>query len=268
MRINLKHSILDDNKNHGHKFSAAAEPFQLLRISLLCLILLMSLSFLKNAEAQEATGAEAVGSYDPFSDYSEFEEASEEEADINFFRNGRFLTIGLKGGMRGFTGTYGDIQSNGGNIGLYLAFFLDLRFALQVSYSTSSHDLSLIDDDNERITGTVELSGTSFSIKYFTNTQNVTKGLSSFNPYLIGGFSQLYRTTKSPNTQAYSRDGALGLDFGGGIEIPVSRNKVYLGLEAIYSYINFEDENTRFSTKSPSLNGDIWNVNAVIGVNF
>ena len=27
--------------------------------------------------------------YDPFIDYSEFEEAGEEEADINFFRNGR-----------------------------------------------------------------------------------------------------------------------------------------------------------------------------------
>ncbi|MFN9068010.1 MAG: hypothetical protein ACK5V3_12335, partial [Bdellovibrionales bacterium] len=36
--------------------------------------------------------------YDPFSDYSEFDEASDEEADINFFRNGRFLTVGLAAG--------------------------------------------------------------------------------------------------------------------------------------------------------------------------
>ena len=33
--------------------------------------------------------------YDPFTDYSEFDEASDEEADINFFRNGRFFTVGL-----------------------------------------------------------------------------------------------------------------------------------------------------------------------------
>ena len=32
-------------------------------------------------------------SFDPFSDYSEFDESSDEEADINFFRNGRFLTV-------------------------------------------------------------------------------------------------------------------------------------------------------------------------------
>ena len=32
--------------------------------------------------------AEVDDSYDPFSDYSEFDEASDEEADINFFRHG------------------------------------------------------------------------------------------------------------------------------------------------------------------------------------
>jgi hypothetical protein len=44
--------------------------------------------------------------YDPFIDYSEFDEASDEEADINFFRHGRFLSVGLVAGHRGFTGNF------------------------------------------------------------------------------------------------------------------------------------------------------------------
>ena len=55
-----------------------------------CAILLCAAtSFAENQYrllAQSGTDA-----YDPFVDYSEFEEVSEEEADINFFRNGRFF---------------------------------------------------------------------------------------------------------------------------------------------------------------------------------
>jgi hypothetical protein len=46
-------------------------------------------------------------SYDPFADYSEFAESAEQEADINFFRNGRFFTLGFQGGYRRFTETMG-----------------------------------------------------------------------------------------------------------------------------------------------------------------
>ena len=47
--------------------------------------------------------------FDPFSDYSEFDEATEEEADINFFRNGRFLTVGFQLGVKGFTDNLAEI---------------------------------------------------------------------------------------------------------------------------------------------------------------
>ena len=47
---------------------------------------------------------DADDSYDPFADYSEFEQSSDEEEDINFFRNGRLFTLGFIGGYRGWTG--------------------------------------------------------------------------------------------------------------------------------------------------------------------
>ena len=43
---------------------------------------------LASAQAEDET-------YNPFADYSEFEESGEEEADLHFFRNGRFLTLGF-----------------------------------------------------------------------------------------------------------------------------------------------------------------------------
>jgi hypothetical protein len=207
--------------------------------------------------------------YDPFIDYSEFEEATQEEADINFFRNGRFLTIGLVGGIRGYTGNYGSLNDSGGSYGLLLAFFFDLQFALQVSYITSSHSFQY----DTILSGTNETTQTSFEVKYFIQTQNVTKGLSHFNPYLIGGFSQVYRTYTLDQADADSRDGALGFNAGVGFEVPFSRNSAYVGLEAKYTYINFNDENTFLKDQAGNstgfaLEGDLYQILAILGVNF
>ncbi|KAL0630168.1 hypothetical protein Q9L58_010985, partial [Maublancomyces gigas] len=75
--------------------------------------------------------AQADDAYDPFADYSEFDEAVDEEEDLNFFRNGRLLTLGFIGGYRGFTGTLNKIYSGNMSFGLFLCYFFDLRFALQ-----------------------------------------------------------------------------------------------------------------------------------------
>src|ERR1700733_14940788 len=42
--------------------------------------------------------SDADDAYDPFADYSEFEETMDEEEDINFFRNGRLMTLGFLAG--------------------------------------------------------------------------------------------------------------------------------------------------------------------------
>ena len=53
----------------------------------------------------------------------------DEEEDINFFRNGRLLSLGFTLGYRGFTQTFGKIYSGSPTFGLFLAYFFDLRFA-------------------------------------------------------------------------------------------------------------------------------------------
>ena len=224
-------------------------------------VLIISLLFLSQAALADG--------YDPFIDYSEFEEATQEESDIHFFRNGRFLTVGLLGGMRGYTGNYGSIYAVDGSFGLFVGFFFDLRFAMQVSYTMSEHKFNY----KNQVTGSNETTATSFELKYYTNTQNVTKGLGAFNPYFIGGFSQIYRTVDVDTASSKSRDGSLGFNGGVGFEIPFARNSSYGGLEAKYTYVNFNDENKSLTDSSGNslgfrLNGDIYSIYAILGVNF
>lgn len=214
-----------------------------------------------------AQNDEGTDAYDPFSDYSEFEEATEEEADINFFKNGRFFTIALVGGYRMFTDVLGKLYSPSFYFGGQVNYFFDLRFALQVVYITGNHQFNLVGNH-----GNVELTTTELDIKYYFNVQNVTRGLASLNPYIIIGASQNYRTLRLDGVDGYARDSAIGVTGGGGIEIPLMRNKMYFGAEAVYQYINFADKNSPIVVGTTVLNtyprGDVIRFSGILGVNF
>ena len=93
---------------------------------------------------------------DPFADYHEFEEDEQQEADENFFHNGRFFSVGILGGYESFTQTLGLLYSPSVIFGGYLTYFFDLRFALQVSYQTVNHPLT-INTGGNYFTGNVNL---------------------------------------------------------------------------------------------------------------
>jgi len=219
---------------------------------------------------------DADDTYDPFADYSEFDEAQDEEADINFFRNGRFVTVGFMGGMRSFTGGLSDLYSNAPAFGLYLSYFFDLRFALQFSFLTSDHSFAVSGGGVSK-TGSVGITNFGLDLKYYINTQNVTKGLAKFNPYFIAGFSRVDRTTNIDGVAGFGKEGAMGFDVGAGIELPMLRNKMYFGAQAMYQLVNFPDEATEITFNSgPGAgintgkypNGDTFTVLGIIGVNF
>jgi len=212
--------------------------------------------------------------YDPFADYSEFEESMEEEEDINFFRNGRLLTIGFLVGNRGWTDTLNKIFTSSPTFGLFLAYFFDLRFAMQIGYMTSDHMVHVPKTDvSDPINGAINISDISFNFKYFLNTQNVTRGLADLNPYLIAGFSQIYRSYTFSGTNVTSKDGAFAFNVGGGIEIPIMRNRMYFGVQGMYQLVNFPDEGREMVDEHDKRTGffprgDSWNVIGVLGTNF
>lgn len=212
-------------------------------------------------------------SYDPFADYSEFEESVEEEEDLNFFRNGRLLTLGFIGGMRGWTQNLSKAYSSNITFGLFICYFFDLRFAAQFGFLTSDHTLGISGTSFSAIRGNVNITDLNFNLKHYFNTQNVTRGLADLNPYLVGGFSQIYRTTTVSGTSDFGKDTAFAFNIGAGIEIPMLRNKMFFGVQGMFQYIMFPDENKVVTDANSTstgfmLIGDSFTGLGVLGVNF
>lgn len=182
--------------------------------------------------------------YDPFIDFGEFETPTDEEADINFFRHGRFVTLGFLGGQKMMTDNLKKVYKDSPTFGLALSYFFDMRFALQFSFLTSSHTID-VKGPSTSVRGTSKVNSIGVNIKYFLNTQNITRGLATFNPYLVGGFSNVSRQNTVAGQAAFSSSNAPALDLGAGIEFPLMRNKMYFGIQGLYQLVNFKDENTQ-----------------------
>lgn len=210
--------------------------------------------------------------YDPFSDYSEFEESEDEEADINFFRNGRLFNMGMIVGSRSFTDVASKIYRPSSAFGLFATYFFDLRFALQFSFTTGDHVFAIVHPEGS-VSGNLSITSTSFNVKYYFNTQNVTRGLASLNPYIIGGFSQFNRTFTIIGDDTFGRDASSGSSLGLGLEIPMLRNKMYLGVEGSYYMVNFPNENQEIIINNTIHTGiyprgDLYTIYGIIGINF
>ncbi len=211
--------------------------------------------------------------YDPFADYSEFDEASDEEADIYFFKHGRFLTAGFVLGPRIFTENMATVYGSGPTYGVYLSYFFDLRLALMLGFLTSDHSVTINTlPSNTSYAGNVSLTALNFDLKYYFNTQNVTRGLADLNPYALGGFSQWNRAYTLQDSDGSDRDSTIGLDLGVGLEIPLMRKKGYLGLQATYHLVSFADETGQYifdnQLMDRTINGDFIDLLAIIGLNF
>ncbi|MCB0379585.1 MAG: outer membrane beta-barrel protein, partial [Bdellovibrionales bacterium] len=219
--------------------------------------LIFAISLLLTATAYGQYQGDDV--YDPFADYSEFEENSQEEADVHFFRNGRFFNAALMMGGRMFTADTQDYFEANMSPGLYLAYFFNLRFAVQFSYTFSEHAYQIPAGTNNSgapypgINGNVSFSAMAFDLKYYFNTQNVTRGLADLNPFILFGFSQNYRTFSVDDQTQVAKDDAAGFDFGAGIEIPIARNQMYVGAQFVYTYVNFPIENRNVTAPDQTL---------------
>lgn len=253
------------------------------KLSLL-VVLIVSL-FHQHSFAQTADIDE---NFDPFSDYNENEQSAEEEADINFFKNGRFLTIGMLIGYRGYTEGFSQAYSPAVSWGVQFSYFFDLQTAVSLSYSTSDSavDFNSYNDDaftivSENYTGTVNIQTFDLNAKYYFNTENVTKGLAELNPYFLVGIGQFTRTYNLSKVLAIAPDRPIGFKLATGIEIPIMRHRAYFGLQATYHFVQFPDENNErisedkngfpepvLSPVRPRLNGDIYELQTSIGFNF
>ena len=185
--------------------------------------------------------------FDPFSDYAEFDETGDEEADLHFFHNGRMLSLGLMMGGRLFTQTMGTLYKVGAGGGLYLNFFVNMRTAFEMEYFYSGHRVEIpiqegtTNDKIENITGSLRTNHFSGNFKYYLNTQNVTRGLAAVNPYALLGLG--YTSLSLQLSQSIeNKTAAIGVKGGLGIEFPIT-DTTYIGFEGLYQLVQFKDEN-------------------------
>lgn len=219
----------------------------------------------------------ADDTYDPFADFSEFEASADEEADIHFFKNGRFFNIAFLLGARTWTQTLGELYSTAPAYGLYMTYFFDIRMALQVSFVHSESAFTVPgntgpDGAYAGFSGNVALTAISADMKYYFNTSNITRGFAELNPYLIGGFSMNQRTISVAEEDVLAKTSPTGVQAGFGLEIPMARNKMYMGIQMMYHYVNFPDENELIEDRGTRTvvypKGDFAEALFVLGVNF
>ncbi|MBY0386493.1 porin family protein [bacterium] len=240
---------------------------------LLIFMMFITLSSLALAQSGDGdiTGDDA---YDPFADYSEFEASADEEADIHFFKNGRFFNMALLLGPRMFTQQLGESNDVSLGYGLYFAYFFDIRTALQISYVNSDHNFKIpATGSSLAINGNTSLTTISAHMKYYFNTQNITRGFADLNPYVIGGFGATYRSITVAGQSAVAKSSPTGIEFGAGLEVPIARNKMYLGGQIMYHYVKFSDENVMVTDQNQNptgvvLTGDYMTGLFVLGINF
>lgn len=226
-----------------------------------------------SAYAQDDTQSD--DNYDPFSDYSEFTEASTEEGDLNFFRNGRLLSIGLMAGVTGFTGGYSKLYSIAPSFGATLTYFFDMQFAIQTGFKTSDHDFSFQDSLGANYNFKMRLFDINLYGKYFFNTQNMTRAFAEWNPFLIGGVSFIQRS-HSNALVVRSSDSAQSFDFGGGVEYIYNKKRNYFGFMLLYQYTTFAGEGQLLPDPALSgsgltrykQDGDPITLMGTIGINF
>lgn len=211
-------------------------------------------------------------SYDPFADFSEYDDSEQEEADVHFFRQGRFLTLSTAFGQRVWTGNLSRLYGAGSSLGIFMTYFFDFRFAVQIGLQFGDHAFEFA-GEGTRVNGSVSMSFIPINLKYYWNTQNIYKGLADINPYIMGGFSQVYRTYTVAQTDGFGRDGATSYDFGAGVEVPALNRKAFAGIQWMYHYLNFKDRNSQIilpdgTPTNARPNGDTWDLSLLIGFNF
>ena len=220
-----------------------------------------------------ASSNEDTDVYDPFTDYSEFDTQSDEEADLNFFRNGRLLTASLLLGSQRFSGTLASMFKPAPMFGFTFGYFFNLRFSFLLSMMFSSGDIDFMTHSDERATGNFLLTSYGLGVRYFFNTQNVYRSFSWLSPYIFIGGAQMSLSTKIREDEFGANDSGFGLEGGVGVEIPLGQNSWYIGIQAVYQFVLFKElEGTEFKTqKGPTgivPRGDVWNAAFSLGVNF
>ncbi|HVJ63969.1 MAG TPA: hypothetical protein VM901_01805 [Bdellovibrionota bacterium] len=208
------------------------------------------------------THALAQDGTDYYDDYSSFaddyQELDEESRAIfgKFFQTAFYVGTGL------FTGDLGRANTAGVNVGVKFIYFFDRMWAAEIggffNMHRSYYDANNTGAANSQLELNTRLIPVVGSLRFSFDTENMPRGLAQMNPYLSAGAALVFRQESvvgTPNTTPWNnttvtnryQEGAIfgstnfGINFGGGAEFDVYKNRVFAGLDIRYYMMFWSD---------------------------
>jgi hypothetical protein len=220
------------------------------------------------AESQEN---EYKGITDPFGDPTQFEFAEEEKEDKEFFHLSRYLMFGLDLGVNIFTGGLGATVQPGFSLGGKVIYFFDRMLTLEVGFHYAYHLDDIRFSNSSFIDIGTTLMSTNLGMRYYFDVRNAPKVIALANPYLAAGGLMVVRgQTLIQNTSGLpatsGSDTSFGAYGGGGVEFPLYKKNIYMGIDVRYNFIVFPDEST--IVQSFSRGGDVFSSHVTLTYSF
>ncbi|MBE8221731.1 MAG: outer membrane beta-barrel protein [Bdellovibrionales bacterium] len=203
----------------------------------------------------------AEDSYYTFSDYGEFDIVKEEEQDVNFFNDGRFLSLGLALERSVPIGDLSEIYGGSFGVNIFATYFFDLRFALQVNIGEQDHKYQSADGS---IKSSAKFKNLGIGIKYYVNPDKIVYSLSRFNPYIITSVSLITELRSLPGVEDLSEVSHSAYNFGLGFELPLPGKKFFISTQVVYNFSSSYGQEDGFGNKT----GDFIKTSVIMGLNF
>ena len=191
------------------------------------------------AQLEDVIIEEEFNAYNPAVDYLDFQQSdAEEEKDVNFFKDGRLLSVFAFPAYRFFFPEKAYTPYL--NFGAGLNHFVNLNVSIQFSFLLGTHNLF----DETGDLGQSTFSNIYTDVKHYWNRDRLIKTLAYFNPFVfIGGvFSQrntvVYITDIAPVS---SSSFGFGMRCGLGMEIHFSK-KFFIGVQLSYEFLSFKNK--------------------------
>lgn len=200
----------------------------------------------------------------PFTEYGEFNESTDEEADARFFQFGRFFGVSLGLGFEFVDGYRGALWQGGFPMfDFKLHYWFDFNFAIDLGFFTAKH---FFESAAQVAQGYMDVNmlHVGLDVKYYFDTKNLGSAITFANPYVLIGVGSFSKTQNSVQQGITDPDYALGVSLGGGLEFAVAPRKTYIEIEGKVHIVTFKDTFTTNyqSAGLPNLTGLFYTVSA------
>ncbi|MDR3607682.1 MAG: outer membrane beta-barrel protein [Oligoflexia bacterium] len=191
----------------------------------------------------------------PFTDYGEFNQEGDEEAETKFMQFGRLFGVSIGAGQDTALGNRGDLWQGGFPLIVgELHYWFDFHLALDMGFSYAPHYYNS-PNTAEGYTS-VSFTHVFLNIRYYFDTKDLSAPLSFASPYILGGFGEFNKTQNYSVSNSSDSDSTVGITAGAGLEFPIVVRSVYFDLETTISSASFKDtHNSPYTTVAPDLTG-------------